>query len=378
MKKNEALEFVLGMSSSERQRFVDQVLQMMQRENITQKNNCEGIVRGVRGDRPDCPHCYAKASDGHISKSGFNKGGVQRFVCKKCGRIFVATTNTAFAHTRKSADVWRKFVELTLTGRSLAYCSQRCDISIQTAFTWRHKVLDAIRTYLQRTLQKEQLSGRIEIDEMFLPLNYKGNHVKGAIGTRRIRPRGADNGLPRRSFKRGTDNKPKSNKERACVFCMVGNCNQSFYGAVPGVGAMLPNMLDATLAKVVDKDSSVILADQYKVTRDYLETNKYLYITLAANTSDNPHDHKAEIQGENHLQHVNAMHRLIRLFLKPYLGVSSKYLENYVSLYVWIRSLRAKQEEWKIHEETLSLSSAPNSYVSWAELKSRPAIPCCA
>jgi len=374
MKMNDVMELVLGMSSSERKSLVDQILGMMQGENVSQKNGCGDVVRGVRGDRPDCPYCHAEASKGLIMKSGFNKGGAQRFACKSCGRIFVATTNTAFYRSRKNADVWRKFIELTIAGRSIAYCSQRCGLAIQTAFTWRHKVLDVLRMNLQKT----QLSGRIEIDEMHLPLSYKGNHIKGAVGTRRVRLPGADNGLPRRSYKRGSDNKPRSSKERACVFCMVGNSGQSFYGSVPGVGFMLDNMLDATLAKIVDKESSVVLADQYNVTRAYLEKNNYLHMILASNTSDNPNDHKPEVQGEHHLQHVNAMHRLIRRFLAPYCGVSSKYLENYISLYVWIRSLRAKQEEWNIREATLSLASAPNSYVTRAQLDARPAIPCCA
>ena len=376
MQKNDVskvLNFVREMSSDAQAELVEQILAMMGGSAIVASESCGDMVLGDMNKRPDCPHCRAKASDGKITKRGTEKG-VQRFRCKSCGKTFVATTKTTFERTRKNADVWRKFIELTLSCRSLAYCSERCEIAYQTAFTWRHKILDALRN----NVQKIQMYGRIEIDETHLPLSYKGNHIKGRPGTPRVRLPGADNGLPRRSFKRGSDNRPRSSKQRACVFCMVGNNGQAFYGAVPGVGFMQPNMLDATLAKVVDKESSVVLADKYNVTNAYLEKNKYLHIILAGNTSDNANDHKPEIQGENHLQHVNAMHRLIKRFLATYCGVSSKYLENYISLYVWIRSLRAKQEEWDIHNKTIALASASNCYISRAELEARPAIPCCA
>ena len=369
---NELMNLIGELSVDEKKILVEGLLKMMQQPDGG--NDCNHLVAEHVGGRPDCPHCRAKENEKLILKRGKNANGAQRYFCKSCGKIFVATTNTAFARSRKSADVWRKFIELTISGRSLAYCSQRCKIAYLTAFAWRHKLLDALRTHVQKT----KMSGRIEIDETHLPLSYKGNHIKGRPGTPRVRLPGADNGLPRRSFKRGSDNRPRSSKQRACVFCMVGNNGQAFYGAVPGVGFMQPNMLDATLAKVVDKESSVVLADKYNVTNAYLEKNKYLHIILAGNTSDNANDHKPEIQGENHLQHVNAMHRLIKRFLATYCGVSSKYLENYISLYVWIRSLRAKQEEWDIHNKTIALASASNCYISRAELEARPAIPCCA
>ena len=54
--------------------------------------------------------------------------------------------------------------------------------------------------------------------------------------------------------------------------------------------------------------------------------------------------HKPEVKDGMHIQHVNAMHMNIRRFLRPYCGVSTKYLENYISLYVWLKNVAAHRK----------------------------------
>jgi hypothetical protein len=55
-------------------------------------------------------------------------------------------------------------------GLSIDKSAERCDLSHRTAFTWRHKILDAIG----RGVGKDSLSGIVEADETFLPVSYKG------------------------------------------------------------------------------------------------------------------------------------------------------------------------------------------------------------
>lgn len=373
---NEVLNIMRGLSTDEKKSLVDQILKMVQLGDEDGASKRDDLVSLKNGRRPDCPHCGGAAAAGYIVRKGVNKNGAQRFYCKACGRFFVPATGTAFARTRKKADIWRRFIELTIAGSSIALCSEECGLTVQTAFTWRHKLLNVFKVAQDST----RMTGWVEADELMIPLSYKGNHIQGKPGERRSKGYGVDTRMPRPALKRGSDNRVKSSKERACVFCMVENANQAFYAAVPGVGFMNKEMLDATVAKRVDKSSALMLVDQYKVTRTYLEENNFQSVVLSSNTSDNPHEHKPEIRGANrdiHLQHVNAMHTHLRTFLKGYCGVSSKYLSNYVSMYVWLKNNNALGRRNAILDLTKDRAAQGDCYISGREIESLPTIPTC-
>lgn len=220
------------------------------------------------------------------------------------------------------------------------------------------------------------MAGQIELDEMLVSISYKGNHVRGErFHERRLNADGSNNNMPRESYKRGSDNTSKSSKDKACVFCMVKNGNEGFFAVVPGVGFMDADKLDATLGKHVKKENSLILADQYKVTGKYLASNNYEHMLLSSNTSDNYNGHKPEIRDDKHLQHVNAMHMHIRRFLRPYCGVSTKYLENYISLFVWLKNVTALKQAKQAQKVSMSRLATSDCYISRKGLEAFPAIP---
>lgn len=383
MKKEMGVEAVLNMfkslSETEQVALADRIMQMMiapgqssEHRKKAPKDLCKDLGVYKENNKPDCPHCAAKAELGFVIKRGMNKG-TQRYYCKSCGKYFVATTNTAFARTRKDADTWRKFIRMTIAGKSLVECEEDCSIAHLTAFTWRHKVLNAFVVNQAKT----QMTGTVEVDEMLIPLSYKGNHIQGGFGGRKLHPKSI-NDMPRKGYKRGTDNISRSPKEKACVFCMVENGNKNFFAAVPGSGFMSKDMLDATLAKHVDKEKALVLADEYKATKGYFERNGYKHTILRSNVSDNPKDHKPEVQNGLHLQHVNSMHQHIRKFLKPYYGVSSKYLAHYIALFVWLKSVAIVKQKKSVEKVSVIRAATPDCYISRKELDSRPIVPMCA
>lgn len=368
---NQLMAMLKNLPKAEQKKLVRQIMGMMQAADSSERDDCGRLVREhCFGDgKPDCPHCKAKASQGQISKNGFKRGS-QRYICKVCGRRFMATTNTVFEGSRKGSAVWEKFIELTISGASIKKCAEECDICVQTAFTWRHKILHTFRLHQDSA----SMSGKIELDEMMIPISYKGNHVQGkSLFGRRLNEDRSNNDMPRESYKRGTDNKSTSSKNKACVFCMVKNGNEGFFATVPGVGFMSNDMLEATVGKHVNRNGSFILADQYKVTANYLASNRYDHMLLASNVSDNYKDHKPEIHDDKHLQHVNSMHMHIRRFLRPYCGVSTKYLDNYVSLFVWLKNVATGVKQ--AHKASLSRLASSDCYISRKRLEAFPAVP---
>ncbi len=371
---NDILKNFAKLDSDDKSLLVQSIMEMMSTvDGGPVSHDCNAMVKEYTFEdkRPDCPHCKAKANLGFIVKRGFKKN-VQRYYCKSCGKFFVATTKTAFEKTRKDSDTWKRFIELTLDGKSLAVCSAECGISYLTAFTWRHKILNAFRVHQDTT----NMTGKIEMDEMLISISYKGNHINGRYGSRTRTP-GESNNLPRPSYKRGSDNKSKSSKDKACVFCMVKNGNEGYYATVPGVGFMNEVMLDHTVGKHVDKAGAVIVVDKYKTTVNYLSSNNYSYVSLLSNTSENPNRHKPEILGDIHLQHVNSFHSHLRTFLAKYRGVSTKYLENYVSLFVWLSNIKAAKQSRNVKKVTICRAAESDCYISRKGIKV-PAVPLCA
>jgi|GEM_PF-1320399 len=375
MAMTELVKMVQQLSDKDQAELVDKIMSMLQTsgtkdQEVCKNASCHKMVCEIHGERPDCPYCHAKANLGYVVKRGF-KNGVQRFYCKDCGRRFVATTNTVFARSRKDADTWRKFIKMTISGSSLADCTYECEIAYQTAFTWRHKILNAFKVNQSSTM----LSGKVEIDEMLIPISYKGNHHKGLFHTKGYKYGPCTDALPRKPFLRGSDNRSLSSKDKACVFCMVEGDAKAYYAAVPGLGFMQPNMLDRTVAKHISRENTLVLADRYRITQNYLRDNQYQYMVLASDTSKYGNKHKVEVIDGNHLQHVNSMHHHIRVFLAKYCGVATKYLENYISLFVWVKNAVANKQKNRLQKVSLSRTSIADCYITRRSIESMPSVP---
>ena len=101
MNRNKVMTFIKGLSKAEQSSLVDELMRMMATSNLAkadvrkERNLCRDLGSGGTGEKPDCPHCAAKASLGYIIKRGLNKGA-QRYYCKSCGRYFLATTTLRF------------------------------------------------------------------------------------------------------------------------------------------------------------------------------------------------------------------------------------------------------------------------------------------
>ncbi len=114
-----------------------------------------------------CPSC----GNIHVVKNGKNSAGTQTFVCRACGHYFIASSGTAIFKTTHPSYTWSRFIDDTLNGDSLRRCAKDCRIALNTAFNWRHKVLDALAIILKET---SEFTGVTECDETFFSISYKG------------------------------------------------------------------------------------------------------------------------------------------------------------------------------------------------------------
>lgn len=294
-----------------------------------------------------------------VIKFGVDKNGKQRYRCKGCGATFTETSYSVVSHTRHSDDVWETYIHLLLVGASLEECAFQCGISIRTAFIWRHKILNA----LQRDQENRVMAGIIEADEMYLPVSYKGNHKKSKRFV-----------MPRKAFQRGSDNR-SNNMPKACVMCAVERNGQS-YGEVLGAGQSTTKMVTHAFEKRIVSDS-IMLSDGGKALSNYFAKKNIIeLITLKSSMSGSHKGGDPEIRGIYHIQTVNNFHTRLQRFLRCYNGVSTKYLNHYVNLFVWIENHKALES--RLEDSLRRYISEKATYVTASRLFERDAVPCVA
>ena len=290
-----------------------------------------------------------------VSKYGKDKNGKQRYRCKHCAAIFTETSYTVISHTHCDLSKWEKYIEYLLMGLSLEKCATLCGISVRTAFLWRHKIL----SILQNDQTNRVLAGIVETDDMFFNVSYKGNHKNNPNFV-----------MPRASHKRGSDTKVHTNA-KACVLCAVERGGQS-YGEVMGIGAVTPVKLDYAFKSRLCYDALVV-SDKAQCLKSYFSHSPNELIQVASHVGKlgSP----PEIKGTFHIQNVNNMHSRIRTFMRGYNGVSTKYLNHYINLFVWLENYK-KIANTDFKEELLSQMNQVNTYVNAKTITSLPSIPC--
>ncbi len=291
-----------------------------------------------------CRKCGAS----HIVKNGKDRRGHTRYLCRKCGATFSELTGTAVAGSHKDATTWKKYISLLLDGYSIARSAKECSISPTTAFVWRHKILSA--------LTKKSFSpcfrGVIEMDEMYVRLSYKGNHKHSKGFT-----------MPRPAFKRGSDNRIPGNNAKASILCLVER-DKGFYGTIPCRGTINLPLLQQIFEEKVS-DESIVLTDGLRAYNQYFRTTNVEHIVLPSNEG------RPSVCGPYHINNVNALQRRFRRFLADYNGVSTKHLNNYLALFLWMENNRYYDRE-KLMVEELECNG---SYTPFSKISNLPPVP---
>jgi len=262
-----------------------------------------------------CPHC----SSINVYKRGKQKG-VQMYRCNDCGKWYSETTGTPL-YKLKLKPKMQSYLRCMEQGMPIKRIAKELGISIQTSFDWRHKILSSLEQFVP-----EELSSEVECDELELPLSNKGSRQ-----------------LNRKPRKRGNDFKRNKGKEDVTVVQVVT--------AVERKGN---KYLKAVESKRLSKEEITKALDGKLSDNVTLITDKHP--SYKAFAKDNPGiKHKALLAKEHvdksdksvHLQKVNNVHSQLRSFLRPFNGVSSKYLQNYLNWYAYVDNIRESKTTLK-------------------------------
>lgn len=286
-----------------------------------------------------CPLCGSI----NVVRNGHQANGAQRFMCRDCKKSFVATANSVIAGTRKDLSVWEKYICCMMLGLSIRKSAEVCGIHRNTAFYWRHKILDAIR----KSFEDMQLEGIVEIDETFFPVSYKGNH-KGSKSFK----------MPREPHMRGGQvHKRGLSREQACAPCAVDR-NGFCLSKVSNLGRVSAKHIHLVFDDKIDNCSTIVTDKMNSYVR-FANTNNINIVQVKSGKSK---------KGIYNIQHINAYHSKLKKFMAKFNGVSTKHLNNYLAWSAFVNYMKgndgAKMDELLNAVVTMPISSKCREFSS--------------
>lgn len=300
----------------------------------SQKSKCEKHFSESAHNNSNCPHCHSN----HIVKIG-KLSGNQRFKCKDCGKNFTITTNTVFQSTKKSLSVWYKYIDLMSKKLSLREIAKELNINLKTAFYWRHKILNALKSD-----DNIQMSGIIEADETYFRENQKGcrklNRKARKSGKSKLNKfqKLALFGYTEEEYKK-QQHKRGLSKDLICVLTATDRTNNVF-GKPVGYGKVQPAWVENNLQNIIAANSTLITDGEKSY--DTIKNVKHKKFTSGLSKSKT-----------YNLGKIDNIHTSLKTLINgTFKGVATKYLEGYVN---YIKILKNKSN---IFEKLIQISSS--------------------
>ena len=252
-----------------------------------------------------CPHCQ----NGDIYGHGVYKGR-KRYKCKQCKKTFNDFTGTAISGIKK-VEKFQEYLELTIESLTIRKAAKKLGLNVKTIFDWRHKLLSAIAT-----MNGMSFSGIVECDDKQLDVNEKGSR-----------------NLERDAYKRPSDRKTKRGVSNDKVSVMVatdrkGNPTMR----VAKMGRVDIESIEKTIGNLISKNN-VLCSDSHPSIISWAENKDLEHHTFVAS--------KQHVKNKcYHVQHVNSLDNLYERWIKPFYGVATKYLPQYLNWFVFLEKTK--------------------------------------
>lgn len=263
------------------------------------------IIESRMDETTGCPHCGGRR---RVRNGSAN--GLQRYMCKACGRSFNALTGTPLARLHQRGK-WPSHMQALIDGLTLDKVAERLNITHDTAFRWRHRFLEA-----QKSVQAQKFNGLVEADQTYLLESGKGKK-----------------GVDRKARKRGGKAKKRGLSKEQVPILVVRDRS----------GATLSTRLEADNAETIVSAMEGRLASDAILCTDGSPT--LAAVAKKLNVVHRPVNLAAGVRilaGLFHVQNVNAFDSRLKLWIARFNGVATKYLESYLG---WFRTLDRNGEK---------------------------------
>lgn len=294
------------------------------------KNSNSKIICNHRENDVICKHCNIK-----MNKNGKTKNGVQKYICKICKYTCSETTNTIVSHSHLSFDIWSNVIDNLLDGFTIRRIAEENNISIYTSFRLRHKVLLALKNFVEGI----KLKGNAQSDEKYFSINLKGTKTKN---------------MPRYSKKRTSTKSPYRgiSHHKVCTVSTIDE-DDNLVLKIVGLGRCTTDMLEDALGNKVT-DTNNFNTDSATAYRKFCKKHNIKLHAVPSGKHSN---------GEINISKINGIHSQLEIWLSKFKGVSIRHLQGYLDWFVFIFTMKKKFSLNKIKTESYNRIVLDNNYI---------------
>lgn len=287
-----------------------------------------------------CPYCK---SENNV-KNGHSKKGTQRYKCKDCNRRFCDTTNTMSANSKLTYENWLDFFKCMIDKTSIRKTAAKLGLNKNTVFSMRHKVLNALANFRKNT----KLSGNIQNDEKYESINLKGTKKENM--PRASKPRKSHGGS-----KRGISN------HQICIASAIDEYD-NIYLEIVGNGPITSKMVEKAFKDRIEPNS-IMITDCKSSYEKFALDNKIKLEQVKSGTFKNSNGYT--------LSEINGLHSNLDLFLKCFVGVSTKHLQGYLDWFVYQKYLTYAVDILKQAQVLMNYALCNNSFIKISDIYSK-------
>lgn len=354
-KKQKALEIYQQLINSleeveDKEQVIDVVNELIEENGLSPNGEGSAALRSTRSNFKNnnssiiCPKCGSS----NFVKNG-SAHGKPRFRCKECSSFFGPTSGKITDGTSSSSNKWDKYIEGMLCNDSLTILSEKCNISLSTAHSWRMKVL----THVANSKAGEILSGIIQEDEFYLPSSFKGNW-KGPLNLgiekdySNTIPDYQKYGFRDYSHKRGSqDTKRGLSNDKVCVATAIDE-SKRVIGKPIGRGNVSSTGLEKAFTSRFN-EQAILVTDKSRGGVKFAQNSGLAHFALDSKTESR--------KGRYNLQLINALHSIIAEKTHSRSSFATKNAELYITWEAW--KLFNKNKSLEEKKSILSLLVVP-------------------
>ena len=307
-----AARMLSDLTAEERRAAVESLRRLVERETFDLA--CENADDG---SAVACPRC------GSVSfvKRGRDAKGIQRHLCKDCGRTFNGRARKVFASSRLPHETWMAYIQCFVDELSLRECAARCEVSLKTSFFMRHRLLETLQKH-SPAFQVEPGCG-CELDETFFPESFKGNHTNGDFAM--PRPPHKHAGKSYAGKREWQKRERGTGPEHICVLVGVNDRGDVLYDVACRGGLTVAKAKEVLGGKV--GAGSVVCTDKGSA---YPRALRELGVAC----------HHAFASVEHKVNRINNVHSRMKVFMAGFHGVATRRLSAYMAWFKWRESFK--------------------------------------